>query len=143
MKQILSLALALSFAGFADAAPRHTKPTPKPTPKLAAQTLKQQALIAGRANNSPEARRKLAIQYVTRASVAYDRGDYRHAIALCDIAADWYPTYPRAHVWRGAAYQKLGNYTEARLAYKWARALAPQGPDAARANRGLREIGFQ
>jgi Flp pilus assembly protein TadD len=83
----------------------------------------------------------MAIEYVKQAATAYERGDYRRTIALCDTAADWYPTYARAHVWMGAAYQKLGNYREARLSYRWAKALAPNSADAQRAERGLREVG--
>lgn len=93
------------------------------------------------APGSPQARRLLAIEYVKQAAAAYDRGDYNRTIQLCDIAADWYPTYARAQVWMGAAYQKKHNYFQARMAYRWAKALAPGTPDAQRAERGLREIG--
>lgn len=93
------------------------------------------------APSSPQARRLLAIEYVKQAALAYDRGDYNRVIALCDTAADWYPTYARAQVWMGAAYQKKHNYFQARMAFRWAKALAPGTPDAQRAERGLREMG--
>lgn len=135
---LCTLFLSLFIASSAGAAPRG-----KTSSQAELNSLRHQAKAAGRANNSPAARKRLAITYVKQAATAYARGDYRRTVALCDIAADWYPTYARAHVWRGAAYQKMRNYTEARLAYKWARSLAPNSPDAARATRGLQEIGFR
>lgn len=87
-------------------------------------------------------RRLLAIEYVRQAALAYGRGDYKRTLALCQTASDWYPTYARAHIWKGAAYQKLGNYAQARSSYSWGRALSPDSADAARANRGLKELGY-
>ena len=125
---------AVSTAPLAVAAPARAKAARKKTTRKA--TAKKPA-----GPTSPEARRALAIDYVKQAAAAYASGDYKRTIRLCEIAADWSPTYPRAHVWMGAAYQKLGKLFEARMAYRWARALAPGTADAQRADRGLKEIG--
>ena len=77
-----------------------------------------------------------------QASLAYGQGDYKRTLALCETASQWYPTYARAHIWKGAAYQKLGNHAQARSSYSWGRALAPDSADAARADRGLKELGY-
>jgi tetratricopeptide (TPR) repeat protein len=87
-------------------------------------------------------RRSRAIEYVRRAAILFEKGDYKKTVTLCRQAADWYPTYARSYIWMGAAYQKLRNYKEARSAYKWVIALAPNSPDATRARRGLKEIGY-
>ena len=91
--------------------------------------------------SSREARRQIAIGYVKRAAVAYQKRDYKTVVALCKAASNLAPTYARAYAWSGAAQQKLGNYSQARADYRWVMALAPNTPDAARAQRGLREIG--
>lgn len=83
-----------------------------------------------------------AVGLVKKAAEAYTRGDYSNAILLSKAASDAYPTYARAQTWLGASYHKMGRYDEARSAYKWAIALAPGTPDAERAERGLREIGY-
>lgn len=86
--------------------------------------------------------RKLrAIEYVKLAATAYDRRDYKKVISLCTKATDLAPTYARSYTWLGAAYQKRGNKREAISAYRWVVALSPGTADAARAKRGLRELG--
>lgn len=86
--------------------------------------------------------RQRAIELVKQAASAFERGDYKTTVALCKTANDAYPTYSRAYTWMGAAYQKLGNKDEACSAFKWVIALSPNTPDAERAQRGLREMGY-
>lgn len=90
--------------------------------------------------NMSQAHQK-AVNLTKQAADAYAKGNYNKAAWLCKTAADAYPTYARAQTWLGASYHKMGKYSEARKAYKWALALAPETADAQRAQRGLREIG--
>lgn len=124
------LAVLPLLVSAAQSAPAKSKARPKAAPK-----------ITKPAANSVAARRQMAIGYVKRAAVAYERRDYKAVIALCKTANNLAPTYARAYAWAGAAQQKLGNYREARFNYRWVVALAPNTPDAARAKRGLKEVG--
>lgn len=102
-----------------------------------------------KSNNAPisvesyrDQSRQRAIELVKQAAEAFDRGDYQTTVDLCKIANDNYPTYSRAYTWMGAGYQKLGKKEEACSAFKWVVALSPNTPDAERAQRGLREMGY-
>jgi Flp pilus assembly protein TadD len=86
--------------------------------------------------------RQRAIEWVKQAAITFEQGDYQRTIELCKAANDAYPTYARAYTWMGASYQKLGKTDEACSAFRWVIALAPNTPDAERAERGLREMGY-
>ena len=86
--------------------------------------------------------RQRAIEWVKQAAITFEKGDYQRTIQLCKAANDAYPTYARAYTWMGASYQKLGKTDEACSAFRWVVSLAPNTPDAERAERGLREMGY-
>jgi tetratricopeptide (TPR) repeat protein len=121
-------------------APKKAAP-PKPAPKSAARPAPPSFATRPSDYYSQQAHQR-AVNLVKEAALAYERGDYKRAIALCDAANDAYPTYARTHTWMGASYQKLGDYEKAARAYRWAMSLAPGTADAQRAERGLREIGY-
>ena len=140
-------------ASAAEARPARRSTTKhKPAPRKAAPkkiTAKTTAPRATTRNNAVvsvetyrEQSRQNAVEWVKQAAEAFERGDYKGTIALCKSANDAYPTYSRAYTWMGAAYQKLGNTEEACSAFKWVVALSPNTPDAERAQRGLKEMGY-
>jgi tetratricopeptide (TPR) repeat protein len=115
----------------------------KATPRKAAPAKAAKFQTSARPTNDYQAQaRQRAIVWVQQAADAYAKGDYNRAIELCKNANDAYPTYARAYTWMGASYQKLGRIDEACSAFRWVTALAPGTPDAERAERGLREMGY-
>jgi tetratricopeptide (TPR) repeat protein len=153
--RFLMLAVALACTGactsLVSAAPRKHAPkkaAPKKVVAKKAAPVRHVASVAPHyvSNNTvaslQEQARQRAINLVKQAADTFAAGDYRRTIQLCEAASDQYPTYARAHAWIGASYQKLGNTEEAIKAFRWARNLAPGTPDAERAERGLRELGY-
>ena len=150
---VAGVLLAALFAGMttveANTSRRVTtarKATPKKVVKKAAPRKAVSARTTQRSatdlSNYQAQSRQRAIEWVKQAAVTFERGDYKRTIELCKAANDAYPTYARAYTWMGASYQKLGRNDEACDAFKWVKALAPNTPDAQRAERGLREMGY-
>ncbi len=121
-------------------APR--KAAPRKAPKKVAPRVVPRPSTTISGDDYREQSRQRAVELVKQAASAFERGDYNSTVALCKIANDAYPTYSRAYTWMGAGYQKLGNKIEACSAFKWVIALSPNTPDAERAERGLREMGY-
>ena len=121
------------------ATPRKTTPK-KVAPKTTAQV--RPSITTGTVEAYREAARQRAIELVKQAAITFEKGDYQKTIELCKTANAAYPTYARAYTWMGASYQKLGKTDEAISAFRWVTALAPNTPDAERAERGLREMGY-
>ena len=138
------LSTALSEAKPAKSAKRVTtrKSTQKSTARKAAPQKAAPPVSARTVEYYREAARQRAIESVKQAALTFEKGDYQKTIELCKIANSAYPTYARAYTWMGASYQKLGKTDEAISAFRWVTALAPNTPDAERAERGLREMGY-
>ena len=81
-----------------------------------------------------------AIALVKEAANAFSRGDFAQTIRVCQQAIRTDPSYPRAHVWLGAAHQKRGEKESACEAFVRVTKIAPNTPDSRRAARGIREL---
>jgi tricorn protease-like protein len=99
------------------------------------------AVSAQNGRGATDGERARAVRLVKRASVAFDAGRFDEAIILCRQATQADPNYVRAYTWLGASSQKKQAKAEACNAFRKVLLLAPNSPDAARAQRGLRELG--
>lgn len=96
--------------------------------------------FSGAALGQSAARLK-AIDLVKEAATVFGRGDLSLVIKICRQALTLDPTYPRAHTYLGAAYQKRGERQNACASYQKVLQLAPKSADAPRAARGIKELG--
>lgn len=77
---------------------------------------------------------------VNKAIALYNDGSYDKAVQLLQDAIKLNPRYDLAYLWLGVCYRKLGQNDQARVAFNKVISLAPNSPDAERAQAYLRSM---